>query len=81
LAQGVTLFDAAERATAHDAVALDEVQRARLALEYVQLMTAKPDSPEKADLARRVAAKIRQYGIGQVREGEDVSQFLQRIGP
>jgi hypothetical protein len=78
--EGVRLFDAAEKATADDASALAEVRRARLALEYVQLMTAKPDAPERAELARTVAAKIHEYGIGQIREGEDVAAFLKRIG-
>src|SRR5579871_6231303 len=80
LAGGEKLFNAAEQATANDAQALAEVQRARLALEYVQLMTAKADSPERADLARRVAGKIRRYGIGQIREGQDVAVFLKSIG-
>jgi hypothetical protein len=60
-------------------VALDEVQRARLALEYVQLMRA-PAGADRTALAQRVAAKIRRYGIGQIREGEPVERFLGRIG-
>lgn len=81
LAQGVQLFDAAEKAAAADPVALDQVQRARLALEYVQLMRAPAGTPQRDALARGVAAKIRKYGIGQVREGEPVERFLERILP
>lgn len=77
---GSRLFDAAEKATAGDPVALDQVQRARLALEYVQLMELKPTDPAYATLAQRVADKLRRYGIGQVREGEPVEKFLARIG-
>jgi hypothetical protein len=80
LKMGTILFDEAERAAASDAVALDEVQRARLALEYVQLMRAAPDSPERAALAKTVAAKVRKYGIGQAREGQDIAVFLKSIG-
>lgn len=80
ISEGVRLFDSAETATSGDASALAEVQRARLALEYVQLMTAAENTPQRADLARRVAEKIRRYGIGQLREGQDVGEFLKRIG-
>jgi hypothetical protein len=90
LDEGTKLFDAAEKAVAGDPVALDAVQRARLALEYVQLMRAsprytveggeyRPTGGARADLARVVAEKIRKYGIGQVREGEPVENFLRRI--
>jgi len=77
---GLRLFDKAEQSVANDPAALDEVQRAKLALEYVALMQAKPGTPERDDLAKVVAAKIRKYGIGQIREGENVSAFLKRIG-
>ncbi|HZO92105.1 MAG TPA: DUF4838 domain-containing protein [Chthonomonadaceae bacterium] len=78
LAEGVQLFDAAEKAVAEDPVALDQVQRARLALEYVQLMRAK-DAGTREELARRVTEKLTRYHIGQVREGEPVAKFLERI--
>lgn len=80
LEEGLDQFGEAEEAVANDPAALDEVRRAKLALEYVALMQAKPGTPERAELAKTVAAKIRKYGIGQAREGEDVSRFLQRIG-
>jgi hypothetical protein len=80
LRTGTFLFDSAERAAAGDAVALDEVQRARLALEYVQLMRAAPDDPARPALARTVADKVRKYGVGQAREGQDISVFLKDIG-
>ncbi len=85
LIEGTKLFDEAEKAAANDPVALDQVQRARLALEYVQLMRSKPDKPAPGGLthealADRVAGKVKQYGIGQIREGEPVAKFLERIG-
>lgn len=79
LAQGVTLFDAAEKAAQTDPTALDQVQRARLALEYVQLERAHSGTPERAALAKRVSEKIRRYGITQVKEGEPADTFLARI--
>ncbi|MBV9848235.1 MAG: DUF4838 domain-containing protein [Armatimonadetes bacterium] len=81
LQQGAQLFDAAERATQSHPVARDQVQRARLALEYVQLERAAPTDPNRAALARRVAEKIGRYGITQVREGEPVEKYLARISP
>ena len=39
-----------------------------------------PTDPARADLVRRVAEKVQKYGIGQVREGEPVENFLTRIG-
>ncbi|HZT41118.1 MAG TPA: DUF4838 domain-containing protein [Chthonomonadaceae bacterium] len=79
IAEGLALFDSAEAATASDRVAHDAVQRARLALEYVQLMQTPPSDPAYAARAKGVADKIRKYKIGQVREGEPVAQFLARI--
>jgi hypothetical protein len=70
IARGAALFDEAEKATADDAASHEEVQRARLAIQYVQLQ----------QLGKTVISKIRNYGIGQVREGEDVSNFYKRIG-
>jgi hypothetical protein len=78
--EGMDQLGDAEEAVANDPVALDEVRRARLALEYVILMQSKPGTPERAEMAKTVADKIRKYGIRQVREGEDVSAFLKRIG-
>ena len=91
LAQGDKLFDAAEKVTAGDPAAHDEVQRARLALEYVELMRAVPKyevsggqykptgGGPRGNLAQRVIEKIQRYHIGQVREGEPVEHFLERI--
>lgn len=91
LAEGDRLFDAAEKATSNDPVSHAEVERARLALEYVELMRATPKyevsggeykptgGGPRGDLARRVIDKIQRYHIGQVREGEPVEHFLERI--
>lgn len=79
LDEGDRLFDAAEKAAAQDPVALDQVQRARLALEYVEVMRL-PDGAAKTAMAKRVADKVRRYRIGQTREGEPTEQFLTRIG-
>ncbi len=80
LSNGDKLFDEAEAAVKSDPVSLDQVQRARLWLEYVQLKRAKWGSPEFHDLAKRVADKLRKYGIGQVSEGGETSAFLKQIG-
>ncbi|HLV80231.1 MAG TPA: DUF4838 domain-containing protein [Chthonomonadaceae bacterium] len=79
IAEGLALFDSAEAATASDRVAHDMVQRARLALEYVQLMQTPTSDPAYPARAKVVADKIRKYKIGQVREGEPVAKFLARI--
>jgi len=79
LAQGVQLFDAAEKAAQADPIALDQVQRARLALEYVQLERAPKGSPERTALGQRVSKKIKRYGITQVHEGEPVNTFFARL--
>ncbi len=80
LQQGDKLFDAAEAATQDAPVNLDAVQKARLSLEYVELMRTDPKSPAYPPLAKRVADKIRRFHVGGVREGEDISVFLKRIG-
>ncbi|MGC8642191.1 MAG: DUF4838 domain-containing protein [Isosphaeraceae bacterium] len=85
LAAGTRLFDEAEAAAKDDPVALDQAQRARLALEYVQLCRSTPDKPapgglKHAALVNTVTAKIARYKISSVREGEPVSRFLKRIG-
>jgi hypothetical protein len=79
ISQGVKLFNQAE-AAAKGTAAEDEVARARLALEYVQLAKAKKGTPEYASLASSVAAKIRKYGITQYREGGPVEEYLKQIG-
>lgn len=76
IAEGLKLFDQAEQAARGNDVAVEEVQRARLALEYVQLM----QNPANKDLAVIVAEKVRRYGFGQAREGEPIADFLKRIG-
>lgn len=81
LTQGAALFDRAQKDTASDPVAHEQVERARLALEYVQWMRAAPGSRERAEFAKTVTDKLHRYGIGQVREGEPVEKFLQRVAP
>lgn len=80
IAQGFALFDQAEMAAAGDAAALDAVQRARLALEYVQLMQMPAADRAKSPLAAVVRDKVLKYGIGEVREGQPSARFLQSIG-
>ena len=85
LVQGTRLFDEAEAAAKADPVALEQVQRARLALEYVQLARSTADKPAPGGLkhdalVNTVAAKIARFEISSVREGEPVAQFLRRIG-
>ncbi len=92
IAKGLALFDEAAKATEADASAHDEVRRARIALEYVQLMQLpwkyevsggqyKPFLDDKRkELGARLAEDLRRYGIGQVSEGGSTDSFLQRIG-
>lgn len=80
LNKGIAWFDEAEKSVIDDPSALDEVQRARLALDYVRLMRTDPKSPDYAPIARNVARKIRKYGIGQTSEGGSSEAFLKRIG-
>lgn len=79
LKRGTQLFDQAEAAVAGQPAA-DEVARARLALESVQLARTTPGGPLYKSLSERVAAKIHRFGITEVREGEPVSEYLKRIG-
>jgi Domain of unknown function (DUF4838) len=85
LVAGTRLFDEAEAAAKDNPVALEQVQRAHLALEYVQLCRSTPDKPAPGGLKHEalketVIAKIARFGISSVREGEPVAQFLKRIG-
>ncbi len=85
LVAGTRLFDEAESAANDDPVALEQVQRARLAVEYVQLCRSTPDKPAPGGLShdalrKTVAAKIARFAISSVREGEPVAEFLKRIG-
>lgn len=91
LREGDRLFDEAEAATHDTPAARDEVERARLGLQYVELMRAAPryslqggalvptENPARTVLAGMVREKIAKYGIGQVREGQPVAQFLDRL--
>lgn len=83
LNQGERLFAEAARAASKDPVAADEVDRARLALEYVLLMRRGKDYvPAGADepVGKTVASKLRRWGVGQVREGQPVEHFLSQMG-
>lgn len=90
LAEGNDLFDAAEAATMHQSTAHEEVQRARLALQYVQLMRLLPTEQQAAAqtqsqaepweaLAKQVTGKIHRYQIARVREGQPVKDFEDRL--
>lgn len=79
LAKGNELFDQAEQA-AGTGPAAEEVARARLGLEYVELRRAKKGSPEFQALAKTVADKIHRFGITQTSEGGASSTFLKSIG-
>ncbi|NMC81612.1 MAG: hypothetical protein GYA63_01990, partial [Armatimonadetes bacterium] len=65
------------------AVASDEVDRARLALDYVLCMrrgTGYVPTGSTEPVGQTVANKIKRYNISQVREGQPVEQFLAGIG-
>ncbi|HEY3411460.1 MAG TPA: DUF4838 domain-containing protein [Armatimonadota bacterium] len=83
LDKGIGLFNDAEKSAAGNPPVLEEVDRARLALEYVLCMrrgaTYVPSGATEP-IGKTLAAKIRLYGITQIREGEPVSEFLKRIG-
>jgi hypothetical protein len=74
-----SLFEQAERTVANEPTALQHVQKARLAIDYTRLAQAQNDA-ERAKYAPIVAEKIRRFGIGQVREGQPVEEFLKSIG-
>jgi hypothetical protein len=85
LVAGTRLFDEAESAAKANPVALEQVDRARLALEYVQLCRSSADHPAPGGLKHDalkdiVVAKLARYKISSVREGEPVEHFLRRIG-
>lgn len=81
ISQGQLLFDQAEKAAATDPVALEQVQKARMALDYVQLMNGSVKDPlQHAALAKKVLDEIARFGVTQVREGEPIEQFKKRIG-
>lgn len=80
LAKGDDIFSNAIEAAANDPAALDQVERAQLGLQYVELEQAKKDSPQFKLLASIVAEKIKKYGITQTSEGGDSKAFLKSIG-
>ncbi len=80
LRQGERLFDAAEFRTSGDALALEAVQRARMALEYLQFMRSPGSDPQRKEYGRRLAAKIRRFGVGETSEGGSSAEFLKRHG-
>lgn len=91
IAQGLKLFDQAEKSVKNQPITLDQVQKARLALEYVELMqqfpkyrtsTVQPPliTPDALkQLIHIVENKIKKYDIQQVREGQPVSEFLKML--
>ena len=83
---GTRLFDEAEAAAKDSPVALDQVQRARLALEYVQLCRSAPGKPAPGG-PTHAGARPHRHGQARplrhqlsVRKGEPVAHFLKRIG-
>ncbi len=89
--KGMKLFEQAESAVKNQPVHLEQVQKARLALDYVLLMQQLPkyrsadntslpvDKVRLKHLAEIVENKIEKYNIQQVREGQPVSDFLTMI--
>lgn len=83
LDKGIELFNEAAKAASGNAVATDEVDRARLALDYVLCMrrgTAYVPPGATEAVGKTVADKIKRYNISQVREGQPVEQFLSSMG-
>jgi hypothetical protein len=68
--EGDRLFDAAEIATDSDPAAHEEVQRARMALDYAQANYA----------ARHLVEKVRRFGVGPVAGSDDASKLFEKIG-
>lgn len=80
LVKGEALFNEAEAAVANDSNALWMVQKARMALEYLQVTRIAADDPRRPALVKSLAAKIRRFGVTQTSEGGPAENFLQRIG-
>lgn len=80
LAEGDRLFDTAEANVSNEPMTLDEVQRARLGLEYVELMRMAAGDPRRAALLKTVADKIHRYGIKQTSEGGSAEELLKKLG-
>ena len=80
LAQGEKLFDEAEARTAANPVALESVQKARMALEYLEFMRRPASDPGKQAYGKRLAADIRRFGVGDTSEGGSSETFLKRFG-
>lgn len=80
LAKGDDLFSQAIEAAADHPAELEQVEKAQLGLQYVELEQAKRDSPQFKLLASIVAEKIKKFGITQTSEGGDSNEFLKSIG-
>lgn len=80
LRDGEALFDEAERRVTNDPVALEQVQKARVALEYVVVMRTPASDPKRASRVAKLAADIRRFKIGHTSEGRSSEDFLKRIG-
>lgn len=91
LTEGTHLFEDAAKVVADDPVALEQVQRARLSLDYVRLMRSAdryvvddgvyraPAASTRAARMRRFIDRLNQFGIGEVSEGGSVADFAQRM--
>jgi len=80
LSQGDALFQKALAAVQSDPVALEEVQKAQLGLQRVELGQAKAGTPQYQALAKEVGDKIIEFGIQQTSEGGSSADFLKSIG-
>ena len=78
LSRGQRLFDAAEYRVRDDATALTAVQRARMALEYLQYLRTPATDPMRKWYGERLAEKIRRFGVGETSEGGSAVEFLKR---
>ncbi len=80
LSEGDRIFTKAIEDAANDPDALNQVEKAQLGLQYVELQQSKPGSPQYKLLANVVAEKIKKYGITQVSEGGSADDYLKSIG-
>jgi hypothetical protein len=79
LDQGITLFNEAAKAASDDPAAGAEVDRARMALNYVLYRRRGADyTPAGATetIGKTLAAQIKRYGVTQASEGGSVQEFL-----
>lgn len=76
---GEKLFDDAEAKVAGDPAELEEVQRARMGLLYLQVTRHDPQDPQRNRWGKTLADDIKRFGVQQTAEGVSYKKFLANI--